>query len=84
MAPTTWRREIEEASAYDGDQIISCTLSEAELDIKFDPGFGGTDGTPFTAWSESYVYFPVCYDGSEWCERVPRNPGSDATSHVGG
>lgn len=77
---TTWRKEI----ALHKDTIIKCTLSEAELDIEFDDGFGGSEGKHFTAWSEKYVYFPVVYDGSEWVGRAPRNPCDEACSHVGG
>lgn len=77
---TTWRKKIEEW----GDKIIACTLTDAELDAEFSSGYGATEGKPFTAWSEKYVYFPVCYDGSEWVERAPRNPCDEATNHVGG
>ena len=35
-------------------------------------------------WTAARVYFPACYDGSEWCESVPRNPCDEATTHVGG
>lgn len=27
------------------------------------------------------VYFPLCYDGSEWVGRVTRNPDGKATDH---
>lgn len=82
MSRTTWRKEI--AKAAEGDSLIASTLSDAQLDKDFYDGYGGTDGAPFTAWSEAYVYFPVCYDGSEWVERVPRNPCDVPTEHVGG
>lgn len=54
------------------------------LDYEFDDGYGGTEGPSFTAWSENYVYFPACYDGSEWIATVPRNPINIATEHIGG
>ena len=60
------------------------TLTPEEFDLKFDPGYGGTNGVPFTLWTEDYVYFPAKYDGSEWVEGVPRNPCDIATKHVGG
>ena len=50
----------------------------------FDDGFGGVEGVPFTAWSKDWVYFPVCYDGAQWVLRVPRNPCTHITEHVGG
>ena len=84
---TTWRKEIQDALTTAGetwDDIISHTMSEAELDHEFDPDYGSPEGVPFTAWTRDRVYFPACYDGSEWCASVPRNPGGGATSHVGG
>lgn len=54
------------------------------LDRKFDPGWGGTEGNAFTAWTEKRVYFPACYDGSEWVASVPRHPCDEATEHIGG
>lgn len=66
------------------DEIIACTLSDTEICDEFDTGYGGSEGKPFTAWSNKYVYFPVVYDGSEWIERVPRNPCDLSTHHVGG
>lgn len=79
---TTWRKRIEDTA--DGDKIVYCTLSNTELDVEFDGGYGGSEGKPFTAWSEKYVYFPVVYDGSEWAGRAPRFPCDEATNHVGG
>ena len=79
---TTWRKLIAECA--EGDEIIACTLSEEELDAEFDSGYGVSEGRPFTAWSDQWVYFPSEYDGSEDCNRVPRNPCDIATEHVGG
>ena len=60
------------------------TLSAKELSRKFDDGYGGTEGSAFTAWGERYVYFPVCYDGAEWVGSAPRNPCDEETEHQGG
>lgn len=79
---TTWRKEIK--AAAEDDHIIACTLTDDEMDIEFDSGFGESEGIPFTAWSENYVYFPVVYDGAEWVGRAPRNPCDEATTHFGG
>lgn len=82
---TTWREEIDaEVQQHLGEEIIACTLDDAALDEEFDSGYGGSNGKPFTAWSQNRVYFPVVYDGAEWAASVPRNPCDDATSHVGG
>ena len=78
----TWRELIK--SAAGDDKIIAYTLSDKELDVEFDDGFGGSEGKPFTAWSYDYVYFPVVYDGAEWVGRAPRNPCPEATEHMGG
>lgn len=49
----------------------------------FDDGFGGTEGKRFTLWTEERVYFPVCYDGSEWVGSAPRNPCLETVDHQG-
>lgn len=82
METENWNDMILECA--DGDEIIACTLTEEELNRKFDSSFGLTNGKPFTAWSENYVYFPVVYDGSESVGRTPRNPCDEATEHQGG
>jgi len=84
---TTWREELTNVLKSNGDSfqdIIHCTLDDAGLDKAFDPGYGGTEGEPFTAWTAGYVYFPLCYDGSEWVGSAPRNPCDIALDHQGG
>ena len=85
---STWRELISEDMEDHKDSwpsVVRCTLSDAELDEGFDSGYGGTRGKPFTLWTHSRVYFPACYDGSEWCASVPRDPiSNEATGHVGG
>jgi hypothetical protein len=82
----TWRKCIQDAmaSVEDSGPLIACTLSADQLDVPFDCGYGGANGEPFTAWTESRVYFPATYDGAEWCSSVPRNPCDEETEHVGG
>ena len=82
---STWRKKIEnERSKREDGPIIACTLSDDELDFKFDSSWGTPKGKPFTAWSECRVYFPVTYDGAEWVGSAPRDPCDEATDHVGG
>ena len=83
---TTWRKQLILACQGTGDKFedLITTLTEEELDIEFDNGFGGEEGLPFTAWSENFVYFPVMYDGSEWVGVVPRNPCDIKVEHMGG
>ena len=78
----TWRHLINDIAA--GDKIIASTLTDEEMDVEFCDDYGGSEGKPFTAWSEHFVYFPIVYDGAEWVGRVPRNPCDHATSHQGG
>ena len=82
----TWRILINaEASRHNDilDSCFKCTLSESELDQKFNTGYGTIEGLTFTAWSNNRVYFPVQYDGSEWCGSVVRNPDNNPTNHLG-
>ena len=79
---TTWREQI--ALTAGKDEIDLCTLSEEELDVEFDNGYGRENGKPFYAWSEEYVYFHAHYDGSEWCGSVPRNPSDEPPTMHGG
>lgn len=73
-------------------QLSDCKIVTGELEDvgkkylrdAFDDGFGTTYGAYFTAWDDTWVYFPCCYDGAEWIEKVPRNPSPIVTEHVGG
>lgn len=61
---TTWRKELAVMMESNMDLCdYVCTLSEEEMDIVFDDGFGIEEGLAFTAWTDDYVYFPLCYDG---------------------
>lgn len=78
-----WRKMIKDVLPV-GETIIACTISDEELDREFDDGYGGAEGAPFTAWSENWVFFPICYDGAEWVGIAPRNPCDRSMSHQGG
>lgn len=80
---TTWRKELVKAG-FNFEDLQGCTLTEEGLDKEFDAGYGGENGEPFTAWTSERVYFPCCYDGSEWVGSAPRNPCDEATGHQGG
>lgn len=55
------------------------------LKEKFNSGYGGVEGANFVIITKNWVYFPCCYDGAEWVERVPRNPNDDfIPEHFGG
>lgn len=89
MSRTSWREDLVEALADNGetfDDIESATpaLDSPEMNTKFSHGYGGTNGCSFTVWTKARVYFPVCYDGAEWVDSVPRNPNGEASGHFGG
>ena len=66
------------------DDVVECTLTEEELMVYFDCGYGGNMGEPFTLWTTNRVYFPGNYDGAEWVASVSRNPDGKPTHHIGG
>ena len=87
MGMTSWKVELSCAMESHGetwDDVEKCTLSQEELEEKFDNDYGGTEGHPFTLWTHKYVYFPLCYDGAEWVGSAPRNPNGIALHHQGG
>lgn len=57
---------------------------EPSLDANFDNGYGCAEGCYFQLWTKNNVYFPVCYDGSEFCGSASRNPNGKALIHQGG
>lgn len=82
---TTWRKQLEaEIRRHPGEDLIGNTLTDEQMDVEFDDGYGTSEGVPFTAWSQNRVYFPVVYDGAEWVGSVPRNPCDEETIHLGG
>jgi len=88
----TWRELMMEPgwrtpAQYDPDRdgpFVAVSPSEAALDVRFDGGFGTSEGPEFTAWTATRVYFPVVYDGAESVGSAPRNPCDEVCSHVGG
>ena len=83
---TSWGKLLKNEFESTGDDFskIKTTLTVGQLEESFDSGYGGTNGEPFTAWGEKYVYFPICYDGAEWVGSAPRNPCDEKTPHQGG
>lgn len=81
---TTWRKELEKIPAKPLAGPHQTTLTDADLDREFDPGYGGPEGCAFTLWTLDRVYFPATYDGAEWVDSVRRHPCGEATDHIGG
>lgn len=81
-----WKQMLIQAFKETGDNFekMQTTLTQEELIIEFDGGFGCIKGVSFTSWGEKYVYFPVVYDGAEWVGYAPRNMCEIKTSHLGG
>jgi len=83
----TWRQMIADEMKEHGESwenTVDSTLTDEQLDKEFDSGYGGTEGDAFTVWTEKRVYFPICYDGAEWCGSVARHPDGKPTEHQGG
>ena len=78
---TSWRKLLKEVTDELGEEVLICTLSDDGLDTEFDDGFGCAEGLPFTAWTKSWVLFPLEYDGAESVGRAPRNPCATAMGH---
>lgn len=84
---TNWKELISsemESHKDSWDNVAYSTLTDEELNKEFDCSYGIAEGSPFTLWTTTRVYFPVQYDGAEWCESVSRNPCAVKTYHLGG
>lgn len=83
----TWKELLEDAMHERGETLTDLeanTLTDADMMKEFDDGYGIPEGAPFTAWTAKTVYFPICYDGSEWVGSVSRCPDGKPTKHYGG
>jgi hypothetical protein len=82
---TTWRKALASEMEDNSDRgpVIAYAPDEAAFDVEFDGGYGGPEGPEVLAWTDQWVYFPVCYDGAEWIGSAPRNPREAGQSHVG-
>ena len=82
-----WKTMLNAALQTNGESLADIeanTMTEQDMTNEFDPDFGSTDGCPFTVWTKTSVYFPLCYDGAEAVGRVSRNPDGKPTEHQGG
>lgn len=84
---TTWRELLIEKMKENKDKIeniVSIAPENLDLDKPFYSGFGREEGEPFCVWTKKYVYFPLCYDGSEWVGCASRSPNGKPLGHQGG
>jgi len=75
---TCWREKILDVLKNTGEALedIHFEPHDINLDKKFDDGYGTSEGVPFVGIGDTYVYFPVVYDGCEWVGCVPRKLGT--------
>jgi len=89
MKGNSWRELIHNAMSDNSDEgrgwshVASCTLTDEELDVRFDSGIQNPNGKPFTLWTGDRVYFPVHNEDirMEWVGSVSRNPDGQETNH---
>ena len=84
---TTWRKLLEYAfEDYNDsfDNVIDFALSNKDwLDYYFDDYSKKIEGTPFTIWTKTRVYFPIIIDNVESVGSVARYPDGMANYHFG-
>lgn len=81
---TNWKNEILKLLG-ENETIVFCShpLDGPEMTRDFDDGYRGIGGCAFIAFSEKNVYFPICFDGSEWVGRAPRFFPAEPLGHQG-
>ncbi len=79
---TSWRKLVDEVCKDLKQDLVKFTCED--FDREFDDGFGGSEGSRFTAWTRDWVLFPIVYDGAESVGYAPRNPSDKAMQHWGG
>lgn len=85
---TTWRELITDemeihGDSWDGPVRVAATRGPESLDEIFNADYGRINGGSFTVWTQRRVYFPLVYDGAEWCGSVPRHPCDEPMPHQG-
>ena len=84
---TTWRKLLEYAFVdYNDsfDNVIDFTPSNKDwLDYYFDDYSKKIEGTPFTIWTKTRVYFPIIIENVESVGSVARYPDGIANYHFG-
>ncbi len=74
-----------QAAHNDPGPVIAYAPDEVTFDVTFDAGYKRRpQGLPVLAWTPTWVYFPVVYDGDEWLASAPRDPVPHGQDHVGG
>ena len=85
-----WRDKLVEAFQETGDDfnVMKTTLTDEELVKEFDDDLSSyfldediPEGKEFTAWGETYVYFPIMCNCTESIGFAPRNVCDIKTPH---
>ncbi len=82
----TWRDLITKEMTLAGESwadVVSMTLTQAQLDTEFNDGLGCPEGIPFALWTHDRVYFPGQTEGAEYVGSASRNPDGKPIQHVG-
>jgi hypothetical protein len=66
------------------NRVLPWDEAKKLLDYEYNEGYGSVDSHAITAWTENWVIFVGCYDGSSWVDRVPRHPVDHVARTVGG
>ena len=84
----TWKGMLDYELLKNGeswDDVEENTMTDNDMYREFESSFKQhAQGAPFTVWTKNRIYFPCCYDGSEWVGSVSRNLDGKATKHIGG
>jgi len=56
----SWYKMLKSIMENDDEDFKTkkCTITDDELKVEFDSGYGGSEGCSFTAWGKKWVYFP--------------------------
>lgn len=68
----------------DENVLISREAGLAKVNAVFDDGYGGHDTWPLWAWTENWLFFISCYDGSTKLCHIPRHPTAGKPYFPGG
>lgn len=85
MKKTTWKKLISEIMEREGEtfsDVISSTLTPAQLGKRFYNCYGEANAPAFRLWTEKRVYFSRDDDGKVSVGCVERNPGGERPYHL--
>lgn len=78
--PHTWKTgpgdwfEYEDGEFCEDESERVLKVGDPVLHKRRHFSFGGADGPPVYAWTETHVIVPCCHDGKQWHKAVPLTP----------